>query len=186
MRYFVLSLIAFSFLFVLSPAFAACDPEVDSKTCLGEDCATLGATKLDYKKDNIIACLYKDSSQTSKVWKSTSITEESFTCPAGQVLMKVLKGKPVCGVIKTRQAECSGVWTGTYNDMACTATCNNDEMVTGGGYDWDVIFSRSGRDAHIEGNGYRCLINIEDCGPTGLVNCYARCYAICAKIEPVL
>ncbi|GEM_PF-3980248 len=57
---------------------AICSPDFKdpTKICLDKECAVIGETKLDSDQTNIIACLYKDSSMSGKVWKAmtTSIS----------------------------------------------------------------------------------------------------------------
>ena len=66
----------------------------------------------------------------------------------------------------------------------CTALCNSDEVVTGGGVAWGSVFSNAGRNSYKNGNGWHCTINVHNCsgGLTGA--CGAQCQATCSKLAP--
>jgi|GEM_PF-2528469 len=73
MRFLSLFIVTFVFFSLAAPltAFAACEPDTTLLgSCIGEDCATRGTTKLDKDQANIIACLWTDSSHTAQKWKS--------------------------------------------------------------------------------------------------------------------
>lgn len=87
--------------------------------------------------------------------------------------------------ITTRQVHCSSRHApeeGAEGDYSCTATCEDDEVVTGGGFDWGAVYSQAGRDLYQLGNGYHCVINVSSCSSNG-PSCASGCFATCAKVQ---
>ncbi len=81
LRLFVLSLLA-SALFSVS-AFAACYPE--KQNCVGQPCASIGQTTMDFNKQTLIACMCAGSCLSGNLkWKAMGIGNK--TCPSNQVL----------------------------------------------------------------------------------------------------
>ncbi len=136
MRTFALSLfILFLTSLFFSATAAPCEPE-GGVACLGKECAVIGTTKLDFGQKNIIACLYNDAWE--KKWKSTSISDEIFTCPPGQMLVKVEDGSPVCGNLDYLKVSAPTASCGTYdppdNGNPSVAQCPSGYTLSGGGY----------------------------------------------------
>lgn len=86
------------------------------------------------------------------------------------------------GTLKTQQVYCVGAYEGQFNDYGCKATCPSGTQVTGGGFQWGSVVSEWGRNLWQDGNGYHCLVNIQQCS-SGAPSCGAGCYATCASIE---
>jgi len=117
---------------------------------------------------------------------STTMGDVGNRCAAGQVAVGFDPGTgtPICEsppAIQTRVSWCAMYQT-SPKFASCTATCNSDEVVTGGGIAWSAIFSDNGRYSHPKSNGWFCGILIDSCSTGTFANgCKGRCYALCAE-----
>ncbi len=86
----------------------------------GDPCSTLGTTKLDAHKQNIIACL-NASSGTSPVWKAMTLDNLNLACASNQYMTGVSNGKATCAAVTTTTA----TTTPTTPTVTTTRTCPN-------------------------------------------------------------
>ena len=102
-----------------------------------------------------------------------------------------LSGGPAPGSAKVRQVSCNTKYitnTGGTDVFGCTAACDPDEMVSGGGEQWSAAVTAGGRYAYPVANGYSCATGISSCtnAPTGTLGingngCSSQCFALCMK-----
>lgn len=91
------------------------------------------------------------------------------SCPAGQFMVQITGGTPVCAMvqIQTIQNSC-------YGDSVCTVSCPDGTILTGGGCFVGDLMSPSS--SYPQGNGWYC--SIQQWQNANTFNAYALCMNI--------
>ncbi|MFA5041192.1 MAG: hypothetical protein WC464_06125 [Bdellovibrionales bacterium] len=73
--------------------------QASAASLIGMSCPTLGESKMDTNKANLIACLYTSETNNAMIWKALSTINSG--CTSGQAVVNITNGTPVCGAVSS-------------------------------------------------------------------------------------
>ena len=165
-----------------APAFAQCNPSTSDTPCIGQLCEAKGTTVMDRGGQDIIACLPRGDlpagAQDTRplFWKAASV-DSDLSCPAGQVLQRIVNGKPDCVNNKTSQGFLVAIKDLTYYHPGCYE--GNSHIEGPSDAQWAVLNAMMAQ--KYEANKTNKDMYLGDSDSVGRFTWTAHCISACAR-----